>query len=51
MSIKGPADLKLGPVHGHVDAVGVGPEPQVLLVIGVVDRVVKLFVDLRQSVK
>ena len=47
MSIKGPADLKLGPVHGHVDAVGVGPEPEVLLVVGVVDRVIEFLVNWR----
>ena len=28
---------------------GVGPQPKVLLVVGVVDGVVELFVDLRQS--
>ena len=44
-------DLKLRPVHGHVDPVGVGPEPEVLLVVGVVDRVVELLVDLRQPEK
>ena len=42
-------DLKLWPVHGHVDPVGVGPESQVLLMVRVVDGVVELFVDLRQS--
>lgn len=43
--------LELRPVHGHVDAVGVGPPPEVLLVVGVVDRVVELLVDLRQAGK
>jgi hypothetical protein len=28
--------------------VGVGPQPQILLVVGVVDGVVELFVNLRQ---
>jgi hypothetical protein len=41
-------NLELRPVHGHVDAVGVGPQPQILLVVGVVDGVVELFVNLRQ---
>ena len=39
--------LELGPVHGHVDAKVVGPPLDVLLLVGVVDRVVELFVDLR----
>jgi hypothetical protein len=43
-------DLKLWPVHGHVDPVCVGPESQVLLVVRVIDGVIELFVDLRQSV-
>lgn len=41
------AHLKLGPGHGHVDAVGVGPPSQVLLMVRVVHRVIKLLVDLR----
>jgi len=43
------AYLELRPVHGHVDAVVVGPPPQVLLVVRVVHCVVELLVDLRQA--
>ena len=46
-----PTHLELRPVHGHVDAVRVGPQPQVLVVVRVVHRVVKLLVDLRQAAK
>ena len=45
------AHLELRPVHGHVDAVRVGPQPQVFVVVRVVHRVVKLLVDLRQAAK
>ena len=41
--------LELRPVHGHVDAVRVGPQPQVLVVVRVVHSVVKLLVDLREA--
>ena len=46
--IKG-AYLKLGPIHGHVDPVGVWPQPQVFLVVCIIHSVIKLFIDLRQS--
>lgn len=39
--------LELRPIHRHVDSVVVGPPFDVLLLIGVVDCVVKLFVNLR----
>lgn len=38
-----------GPTHTHVDAVVVRPPLEVLLVVGVVDRVVELLVDLGQA--
>ena len=41
--------LELRPVHGHVDAVRVGPQPQVLVVVRVVHSVVELLVDLREA--
>lgn len=38
---------KVGPIHGHVHSVIVRPPLQVLLMVRIVDRVIKLFVDLR----
>ena len=40
--------LKLWPVHAHVDSVIKRPPLEVLVVVGVVDCVVQLFVDLWQ---
>ena len=51
MSLCLPTHLELRPVHGHVDPVRVGPQPQVFVVVRVVHRVVKLLVDLRQAAK
>ncbi len=41
--------LKLWPIHGHMDTMCVGPPPQVFLVICILNCMVELRVDLRQS--
>ena len=41
--------LELRPVHGHVDPVRVGPQPEVLVVVRVVHGVVELLIDLRKA--
>ena len=41
--------LELRPIHGHVDPVRVGPQPQVLVVVRVVHGMVELLIDLRKA--
>lgn len=40
--------LKLRPIHRHIDSKSVGPPTKVFLVVCIVHRMIKFFIDLRQ---